>query len=64
MKTEAIYKVRDEVIVSGSFTGIGDVLGVIYEVEYNSLSKEYFYLVKASESTYWSQERFLINIGL
>lgn len=32
---EANYKIDDEVTVSGTLTGIGDVKGIITEMEYN-----------------------------
>lgn len=55
----AKYKINDEVIISGTLTGIGDVKGTISDLEYNSLSQEYFYLVKSTSSSFWSQERYL-----
>lgn len=38
----AKYKINDEVVISGTLTGIGDVKGTISDLEYNSLSNEFF----------------------
>lgn len=59
---EAKYKVDDEVTVSGTLTGIGDIKGQITEVKFEPLADEYFYVVKSPLQSFWSQERFLSKI--
>ena len=58
--TDAIYGPTDEVIVSGTVTGVGDIEGRVIELNFDKLSQEYFYVVRAkSGEKYRGQERFI-----
>jgi len=58
---EAKFKEHDHVIISGSYTGLGDLKAVIYEVKYEPMSKQYFYNVCTHEGNFYLAEKFVIK---
>jgi len=58
---EPKFKAHDHVIISGSYTGLGDLKAFIDEVKYERMSKQYFYNVYTKEGSFYLAEKFIIG---
>lgn len=62
MKKNSKFQQFQNVIVDGSFTGLGDLKGVIYEVDYNQIEDAFYYLVSCfSGERFYCNEKFLAS---
>lgn len=60
VKLDAKYKRGDDIVISGTLTGLGDQKARVTEVEYEKISRQYFYGAHAADGTrYWAQERYI-----
>jgi len=50
------------VIISGSYTGLGDLKAIIRDVSYEKMSKQYFYNVSTDEGGFYLAEKFVMKI--
>jgi len=60
---ENLYNVDDPVIISGSFTGYGDLKGRVLEVNFMELANEYYYNILTDIQKFYCQEKFIKMVG-
>jgi len=58
---EPKFKEHDHVIISGSYTGLGDLKAIIRDVSYEKMSKQYFYNVSTDEGGFYLAEKFVMK---
>jgi len=61
-KIEPKFEIYEHVIISGSYTGLGDLKAIIKDVSYEKMSKQYFYDVSTDEGFFYLAEKFVMKI--
>ena len=60
MEKVSKFQQFQNVMISGNYTGLGDMQCVIYEVDYNELDDSFYYLVSCiSGGRFYCHEKFL-----
>lgn len=62
-KYKSLYKLDEKVIVSGEATGVGDKVGHIAEIHWETQPQEYFYFIIGAGARVYVQEKFLKRVG-
>ena len=60
MKKVSKFQQFQNVTVAGDFTGLGDLKGIIHEVDFNDIEECFYYLVSCfSGDKFYCNEKFL-----